>query len=66
MQLVCAGSILQDERQPFLESNEAELLRTYPSKLPFIHRRAQPFALGGATAEKWAPYHTLPPRPGKN
>ena len=27
---------LQGERQPFLGSNEAEILRTYPSKLPFI------------------------------
>ena len=27
------------------------------------HRRAQPFALGGATAEKWAPYHTTSPPP---
>jgi len=27
---------LQGERQPLLGPNDAELLRTYPSKLPFI------------------------------
>jgi len=37
----------------------------YQSVLPFTfrRRRAQPFALGGTTAEKWAPYHTTPPLP---
>jgi len=27
---------LQDERQPSIGTNDAEFLRTYPSKLPFI------------------------------
>jgi len=34
--LLARVAYLQGERQPLLGPNEAELLRTYTSKLPFI------------------------------
>ena len=39
---------LQGERQPLLGPNDAELLRTYPSKLPFILYVGNPHKQGAS------------------